>query len=361
MLPLVACLVCLVFAEVALRIFADELADEPIAHNPFQLYRFNPVLGWEAAPGAKGTIANKEFRYDVRVNRLGLRGPETTVDKPAGVKRIAVLGDSFAWGFGVEEKDLFTTLLQQALPGTEVLNFGVAGYGPVQYHLLLKRVLDFKPDLIIVSFCLGNDFVDNVLWHRYRSYKPYATLDDKGELKLEGYPLPNVMRHYSRFNASHFTWLQNYFYVVRLLNKGINSLSEKLNDKGQKGLPVSDHDVYVEAATPAVDTMVQVNGKLFAAIAKAAEPVVGKVIVLAATTKCEFGACFPADTKPTDISIRRLKASLEGLSIDFVDPTSKLEVADYFSQDGHWKASGHSKVAEVLLPVVRKRLEAAPN
>jgi transposase len=41
----------LAVAEVGLRPFSPDLADEPIARNPFQFYRYDPVLGWSTIPG----------------------------------------------------------------------------------------------------------------------------------------------------------------------------------------------------------------------------------------------------------------------------------------------------------------------
>src|SRR5215831_18680771 len=53
----------------------------------------DPRLRFELRPGG---LARGEVEY--RVNELGLRGPETTLEKPPGVRRVAVLGDSIAFG-----------------------------------------------------------------------------------------------------------------------------------------------------------------------------------------------------------------------------------------------------------------------
>jgi lysophospholipase L1-like esterase len=115
----------------------------------------NPRLLFELRPGAS---VQAEVRY--QVNSLGLRGPEVTQDKPAGITRVAVVGDSIAFGYWVEERDSFPRQLEAMLGGpssVQVLNFGVPGYGLTQYvETLRTRVLAFAPDVVVVSFCLND-------------------------------------------------------------------------------------------------------------------------------------------------------------------------------------------------------------
>ena len=59
----------------------------------------DPRLRFELRPGG---VARAEVEY--RVNELGLRGPETTREKPPGVRRIALLGDSIAFGYWVADE-----------------------------------------------------------------------------------------------------------------------------------------------------------------------------------------------------------------------------------------------------------------
>ena len=119
----------------------------------------DPRLGFELRPGS---VVRAEVEY--RVNADGLRGPETTVEKPAGVRRVAVLGDSIAFGYWVAEKDGFPRQLEAMLNEAagkagrvEVLDFGVPGYNLDQeIEALRTRGLAFSPDLVIVAFCLND-------------------------------------------------------------------------------------------------------------------------------------------------------------------------------------------------------------
>jgi lysophospholipase L1-like esterase len=119
----------------------------------------NPRLQFELRPGG---IAHAEVEY--RIDALGLRGPEATLAKPDGVRRVAVLGDSIAFGYWVAEEDAFTRQLEGMLgevrglgPRVEVLDFGVPGYNLDQeIEQLRSMVLDFAPDVVVVAFCLND-------------------------------------------------------------------------------------------------------------------------------------------------------------------------------------------------------------
>jgi len=119
----------------------------------------NPRLRFELRPGG---AVRAEVEY--HVNELGLRGPETTLEKPPGVRRVAVLGDSIAFGYWVSDEQGFARQLETLLnaPGggagrVEVLNFGVPGYNLEQeIEALRSKALAFSPDLVVLLFCLND-------------------------------------------------------------------------------------------------------------------------------------------------------------------------------------------------------------
>jgi hypothetical protein len=355
----VATVVALAALEGALRLFAGGLLEQVgrDAGSPYSFYRYDAKLGWSSIPGARGTLTRKEFSHEVRINSHGLRGPETGREKPPGVRRIAVLGDSFTWGVGASEQELFTSLVEAALPGTQVLNFGVSGYSPVQHRLLTEKVLSFDPDVVVIVFCLGNDFIDNVQWRRYRYYKPFARLDEKGEVVIDGYPIPYAKRHLQGQGATTF---YERLYAYRLLDKAVLSQVPLLNDFGQKGLRLDEggSDFYRSAATPEVDLAVRINAVLFKGIASTYAARGIPLLVVAGPTKCEYGRCFPDLPQPTDRALRHLQASLAGLRLRLVDPTRELTPDDFWAHDAHWRPSGHKKIADAIVRHLAEILNA---
>ena len=101
----------------------------------------------------------------VQTNSCGMRGPERQVFRSPGVFRVALLGDSFAFGWGVEQDQIFAKVLQDHLNQIagdkfefEVLNFGVPGYSTFQeVAQFLETGIDFDPDLVLAYF-VDNDF-----------------------------------------------------------------------------------------------------------------------------------------------------------------------------------------------------------
>jgi len=80
------------------------------------------------------------------------------------VFRILGLGDSFAYGV-VPYAHNYHTLLEEGLKRegrrVELINMGIGGTGPRDYlSVLVKEGLPLAPDLVMVSFFVGNDFSD---------------------------------------------------------------------------------------------------------------------------------------------------------------------------------------------------------
>jgi lysophospholipase L1-like esterase len=134
--------------ELACRLLAPQVDYGTLPDWTLKMLRFSDdmFLGWELRPG----------EHDH--NSLGIRGPEATREKPEGLWRIAIIGDSVTYGLHVEADEAYPSVLEAKLNEAgigpvEVLNFGVPGYNTFQeYTLLRTRVLQFDPDLVIMTF-----------------------------------------------------------------------------------------------------------------------------------------------------------------------------------------------------------------
>jgi lysophospholipase L1-like esterase len=133
-------------------------------------YQLIPGIGHLFIPGYQGTmykgISTGWRDIPVRINSHGLRGAEFPVAKPAGVDRILVIGDSFAFGYLLQEDEAMAAYLQRLLdaargPGrTHVINAGVPGFGIFNERGFLEhRGLAFGPD-VVVLFVTPGDIAD---------------------------------------------------------------------------------------------------------------------------------------------------------------------------------------------------------
>jgi hypothetical protein len=127
------------------------------ARGPFV---FSDTYGWVPRAGASLEIAGKRVSFNAR----GYRGRALTMPKAGDRTRVVVLGDSIAFGLGVSDEETFTHLLDVRDNGIEAENLAVQGYGPDQALLVLvHQGLRDDPDVVVLAFCLANDFADAVL------------------------------------------------------------------------------------------------------------------------------------------------------------------------------------------------------
>lgn len=149
-------------AEIALRVW-----NPPYFRD--RNYAYHPDLGWTNTPGRRTDSQLDGRAFTIEFNRLGLRDQEYPIQKPAGTKRIAVLGDSFVEALQVGLEDTFWKKTAAKLAATqkdsrwEAIGFGVGNYGPVQEWMMLeKHALDFRPDAILLQIFPFNDIVNSI-------------------------------------------------------------------------------------------------------------------------------------------------------------------------------------------------------
>lgn len=185
LLALGSFILCLLLAEVVLRLLGMapgiNRLEIDLPHGTFQS-SLNPVLRYEPRPGSRN------------VSSYGIRDLDYDIQKPAGTYRILVIGDSIGYGYCHDgdylmRSDLFMEILEEDLPGQtqqdiEVINLCVSGYDTVQeVEFLVEKGLVLEPDLVLVSYCLNDDF-DASMELRYFDQSPQFTVVSKIGQKL---------------------------------------------------------------------------------------------------------------------------------------------------------------------------------
>ena len=156
-----------------------------------EVHRLDPVLGWSPRPLVTSSSARANGA-PIEINSAGFRDREHAIAKPDGVFRIVVLGDSFVAGEEVDFDELFWRVTNREIETcrprgkrSEILGFGVNGYGTAQELLVLrKHALRYQPDLVLLAFFTGNDVINNSAALDRHPERPYFQLRNN-ELVLD--------------------------------------------------------------------------------------------------------------------------------------------------------------------------------
>jgi lysophospholipase L1-like esterase len=161
----VAILLGCVFLEVALRVIFYHSTDFSMEMWKYavKLKRpvTNPDLSFSHAPNRSAFLMG----VPVSINSEGLRDREFSLEKPSGVYRVMMLGDSTTFGWGVKQEDTAAKFLERKLNGdlpagynrAEVMNTGVGNYDTVQEVTYYETIgWKFHPDLVVLVFFIND-------------------------------------------------------------------------------------------------------------------------------------------------------------------------------------------------------------
>ncbi|MFM9941444.1 MAG: SGNH/GDSL hydrolase family protein [Hyphomicrobiaceae bacterium] len=130
----------------------------------------------------------------VRINNDGWNSMRSDYvqERTPGVKRIAVIGDSYVHGAFVNTEEGFPEILERQLQANgqrvEVLRFGMDGAPLSQYlHMLRREVRSYKPDLVVVQL-IHNDFDESYRLMHNRTGSSFMKLAQSLDKRLVEIP-----------------------------------------------------------------------------------------------------------------------------------------------------------------------------
>ena len=193
-----AALLCILAAETLLRVHfgdvaritgATEWEDARWKGLTYSWDVYHPRFGWTNQPDYR---SDSRVPFQLSINSRGLRGErEYASHPPAGVRRIALFGDSLAFGEEVDDDETVSFFLERDLADSEVLNFGVHGYGLGQMMLRLEdEGFAFHPDHVVVMLMLPRDLERDLAQHFVHN-KP-AFRAHVGALRIANLPVPEA-------------------------------------------------------------------------------------------------------------------------------------------------------------------------
>jgi hypothetical protein len=184
-----------------------------------------PGVSYVLNPALKSASFKAENHPPYPVNRLGLRGGEIRA-KPAGTRRVLLVGDSLFFGWKLAEADKLATvldgLLRRVLPDAsrhvEILTVAMPGWNTLDQDAFLRNHLGrLEPDHVVWSL-IRNDLFDTpgvvppgllASWHspQARLPVPFQLRSPERHLDL---PLPSLTARWQdnllrirRFSEEH--------------------------------------------------------------------------------------------------------------------------------------------------------------
>jgi len=160
LLSIVSAGLALVLCELLLRVF---WCNQPFGYERQNRQFLCPNKYWGVWHCANNSVEHSRTCFDARysTNEFGMKGDAVR----SGVRKIALLGDSFVEGFGNDNQSTVAHFMQRALGDDyDVLNFGVSGNFSTIDELVLYDDFArfFRPDVAVLFFLNYNDLEDNL-------------------------------------------------------------------------------------------------------------------------------------------------------------------------------------------------------
>jgi hypothetical protein len=293
---------------------------------PWQdLMEFDPFVGWKAKANLK-TYCNVDGVCYLTTDGQGWRGRTELRDSD-----VVIFGDSFAFGYGVDDKNFFADLN----PQVRIKSIGTNGYNMVQSLLWMQRLSPQLSGKLIVWFIyIGNDLYEN-LQPNLQSYRmPFVRLipqTDRWEI---------VTHHISRAKWPIASQRQYYHRLAEIcgpthLAQRVYSACEFLVTQGKEVCNQSGAELIV--MTIPDSNQLTTKG--------------AQRLLRLAPNQNLFDQDYP-DQKISDICARR--------GISFIALKDHLTLANHKERDCHWNESGHRRVSHLLCSLLDARMKRAP-
>ena len=250
--------------------------------------------------------------------------------------RIWVVGDSFAFGWGVEANEMFSAVLSRAVQES-TYNIAAPGGDVRSYQRLIARMpKDVVPRLVVVGLTIENDL---------NEYAAKLSVDAKLAQPLEH--APNSLKEWGTNNSATYNLAAVAVKKSPLLRAGFIKM----------GLIESEHGFSAASDRRAADRLSLRTAEEIVRLRNMLLPQT-PLVLLVIPSRFEV-----LDRNPEWTEVRHAAiAALRARNVPVVDPTAALMAAGFqathFPHDGHWSARGHEIAGAVLAEWIAARRPA---
>ncbi|MHC5011488.1 MAG: SGNH/GDSL hydrolase family protein [Planctomycetota bacterium] len=334
---LLAVFLSLVAAAVLLEIAFRVAGISPVQVNPLRaFFEGDPVLGHRGRPRADARWKRPEFDVRVVHDARGFRRQEHQVPREDAERSVFVLGDSFTWGWGVDQGEVFTDRLSVLDPTLHVDNLGIMAVGTAtQVFVFEREVADrLAPGDVVVVMFFTNDFADCV-----DERQGHGILED-GVVRLRSAARPRGLSGVEPF-------LRERSYFFGWLMYQLEARRQQRRADADRGVVPERGDGAASAFERAVVRHALERLHLACREAEAHLRVVAVPEPSAVTAAASSGGAGSA-----------IEAICDALGIPCLDPVAAFREAQaatplYLVPDGHWTAAGHETMARLLAEDLR--------
>lgn len=317
-----------------------------------------------SAPTLVASVLSRKH-VTVSINEEGFREAGPLVEQ-----KIVALGDSFTFGWGIDQDRTWVERLEQAL-GEPVYNLGMQDSSPMQEYLLLEHLLEvrrfeFRGGVLLWTIFEGNDLEDS--YEAVHARENAASVGRRMFAKTvieAAWNLPSILKEESVFDK---------FRKGRIAFASAKANAGRANpyevDGVQSAFPLYRSErfglklFHPEQIERARNPQQYVDGhpnrariqETFSAMAALARRHGIRVIVVVAPTDARmYGASFDDFPGVSEkayfndvVAELGAKVGFEVLNLQLLmQPYAKKELL-YFRDDDHWSDRGHEVVAEII-------------
>lgn len=289
--------------------------------DSIDIYRKDPELVYALKPGASDrhvSLGNFEARYVIDD-----RGRKKIQPSGDGLPSMHVFGDSFTFGYGVDNQDTWLNIVQSQIGDQyQIYNYGVAGYSLEQMYLSMRRhAAEIQEGDVVIFAPVSTDLERSLVG---KTYVCGGVIRDQ---QAEIFP---------KLRNGEWVWLEledecNYYFDTLLANSifpiSFGSLYQAWRKAAHHQAMIDNADrIFAEAERLAV-----LRGASF------------HLLFLATPDECAQGA-FSFDISDLASPYRSF--------LPYCPDSAPASLELRFPHDGHWNERGNRWAAEAFLEVL---------